>query len=159
MTAKAKICHRCSGAMHFVKLDKVSAGESPVRLTVTGMPAYACAKGHRVPAHREIMVWLLHELRDRHVPAIPGGAAQGLLFKKYHCACGAQLPAQSARDGAFEFDLAYPGSDAFRGAIEVALHQCAACGKAQARSAKEVAAAALAGVAALNDAAGFPHSG
>jgi hypothetical protein len=137
----------------------VSAGEAPVRLTMRGMPAYACAKGHRLPAHREFMVWLMHEVREKHVPAIPGGEAKGLLFKKYHCGCGAELPAQAARNAAFEFDLAYPETDAFRGAIEVALHKCAACGKEQARSAKEVAGAAPAAVAALNDAAGFPHSG
>jgi hypothetical protein len=159
MAAKPRLCARCSGVMHSVKLDKVSAGEAPIRLTVTGLPAFACAKGHHAPVHREFMVWLMHEVREKHVPSIPGGEAKGLLFKKYHCACGAELPAQTARSASFGFDLAYPETSAFRGEIELALYKCPACNKEQARSAKEVAAAAPAALVALNDAAGFPHSG
>ena len=159
MATKPRICARCSGVMHSVNLGKVSAGEAPVRLAVTGLPAYACAKGHHAPVHREFMVWLMHEVREKQVPSIPGGEAKGMLFKKYHCACGAELPAQTARSASFGFDLAYPESSPFRVEIELALYKCPGCGKEQARSAKEVALAAPAAVAALNDAAGFPHSG
>jgi len=105
------------------------------------------------------MVWLMRDLRETHVPAIPSGEAKGMLFKKYHCACGAELPAQAAREAGFAFDVAYPETPAFRGEIEVPVFKCGACGKEQARSAKELAGAVPAAVAALNDAAGFPHSG
>jgi hypothetical protein len=159
MTAKVKLCAKCSGAMIPATLDKVSAGEPPVRLTMTGFPVFACPKGHHAPVHRDFMVWLMHELREKHVPAVPAGEAKGMLFKKYHCACGAELPAQPARNAGFAFDLAYAQSPAFKGEIEVPLFKCGSCGKEQARSAKEVAGAAPAAIAALNDAAGFPHSG
>jgi hypothetical protein len=140
-------------------LDKVSAAESPVRLSLLGVPVLSCAKGHRAPAHRDFMVWLLHELRDKHLPAIPGGEAKGMLFKKYHCACGAELPSQPTRSASFGFDMAYPESPAFKAEIEVPVYKCGSCGKESARSAKELAGATPGAVAALNDAAGFPHSG
>ena len=158
MTAKVKACARCSGAMNPATLDKVSADEGTVRLTMTGLPVLACPKGHRAPVHGDFMVWLMRELRGKHVPSIPGGEAKGMLFKKYHCGCGAELPAQPARNASFGFDLAYPESPAFRAEIEVAVYKCPGCGKEQARSAKDVAGATPAAVAALNDAAGFPHS-
>jgi hypothetical protein len=145
--------------MNPATLDKVSAAETPVRLSLLGLPVLSCAKGHRAPVQRDFMVWLLHELRDKHVPSIPGGEAKGMLFKKYNCTCGAELPAQATRNAAFGFDLAYPEAPAFRGEIEVPVYKCAGCGKESARSAKEMAAATPAVVAALNDAAGFPHSG
>jgi hypothetical protein len=159
MIAKVKICSRCSGAMSATALDKVSAGEPPVRISMSGFPVLACAKGHHAPVHRDFMVWLMHELRDQHAKAIPAGEAKGMLFKKYHCACGAELPAQPARNASFAFDLAYPDVPAFKGAIEVPVYTCGSCGKEQARSAKEIAGATPAAIAALNDAAGFPHSG
>jgi len=159
MTAKVKVCSRCSGAMNATALEKVSAGEAPVRISMTGFPVFACAKGHHSPVHRDFMVWLMHELRDRHLNAIPAGEAKGMLFKKYHCACGAELPSQPARNASFAFDLAYPDAPAFKGAIEVPVFTCGSCGKEQARSAKEIAGATPAAIAALNDAAGFPHSG
>jgi hypothetical protein len=158
MTAKPKVCARCSGAMNPAKLDKASATEPPVRLNVIGFPVFACAKGHHAPVHRDFMVWLMRELREKHVPSIPGGEAKGMLFKKYHCACGAELAAQPAREATFGFDMVYPETAAFRAEIEVPVHKCLGCGKEQARSAKEVAGAMPAAVAALNDAAGFPHS-
>jgi hypothetical protein len=158
MTAKPKLCARCSGAMSPATLDKVGAAESPVRLHLLGLPVLACAKGHRAPVHRDFMVWLMRELREKQVPAIPAGEAKGMLFKKYHCACGAELPTQAAREAAFAFDLAYAEAPAFRGEIEVPVYKCGGCGKEVARSAKELAGATPVAVAALNDAAGFPHS-
>ncbi|HEX9182302.1 MAG TPA: hypothetical protein VF876_03500 [Burkholderiales bacterium] len=140
-------------------LEKVSAAEAPVRLSLLGLPVFACAKGHRSPVHRDFMVWLMRELRDKQVPAIPGGEAKGMLFKKYHCACGAELPSQAAREASFGFELAYPEAAPFRGEIAVPVYKCGSCGKELARSAKEIAGATPAAVAALNDAAGFPHSG
>ena len=159
MAAKPKLCGRCSGAMNPAILEKVSAADGPVRLHLLGLPVFACGKGHRAPVHREFMVWLMREVREKHALAIPGGEAKGMLFKKYHCACGAELPAQAAREASFGFDLAFPEAPPFRGAFELPVYQCSGCGKEQVRSGKELAGVAPAVVAALNDAAGFPHSG
>lgn len=159
MATKPKICARCSGAMNLAMLDKVTAADGPLRLNLAGMPVFSCAKGHRAPVHRDFMVWLLHEVRDRHAPAIPGGEAKGMLFKKYHCACGAELPGQAARNAGFGFDLSHPEAGAFKLEIEVPVYKCGSCGREVARSAKELAGLVPTAVAALNDAAGFPHSG
>lgn len=159
MTQKPKHCPRCSGAMQPARLERLSVGDSPLKLHVLGLPMLKCAKGHAEPVHRDFMVWLLHELREKCAPAVPGGEAKGMLFRKYHCACGAELPARPERSGSFAFELAYPESPAFKAELEVALCKCGSCGKEQARSTKELAGAVPQAVVALNDAAGFPHSG
>jgi len=105
------------------------------------------------------MLWLLREVREKCVPAVPAGEAKGMLFKKYHCACGAELSAKPARAGTYAFDLNFPESPAFKVELETAVYRCAGCAKEFARSAKELAAAMPDAIVALNDAAGFPHSG
>ncbi|OGA17500.1 MAG: hypothetical protein A3I63_05485 [Betaproteobacteria bacterium RIFCSPLOWO2_02_FULL_66_14] len=137
----------------------MSAGDSDLKLHAVDLPVLKCAKGHAAPVHREFMVWLIHELRDRCVPSIAAGEPKGLLFKKYHCACGAELAAKPGRNGSFSFDLAYPESPAFKVEFELPVYKCGGCGKEQARSAKDLAANTPMTIAALNDAAGFPHSG
>ena len=38
-------CPRCSNAVEMKPLDRVSAEDAPLKLSVTGMPAAKCAKG------------------------------------------------------------------------------------------------------------------
>jgi len=159
MNTKVKHCPRCSNALEQKTLERISAGEAPLKLNLLGIPVLQCPKGHAVPVHRDFMLWLMRELRDKCVPTVPGGEAKGILFKKYHCACGKELPAKPERNGAYPFDLAFEGAPAFKAEIEVAVYKCPGCGKEQAHSAKELAGATPGAVAALNDAAGFPHSG
>jgi hypothetical protein len=159
MNQKVKHCGRCSGALEPRQLEKVSAGEAPLALRMLGFPVLQCAKGHSAPVHRDFMIWLMHELRDRCVPAIPAGEAKGMLFKKYHCACGRELPAKPERTGSFAFELAFEGAPAFKAEIETPVYRCPGCGKEQAHAAKDLSGATPGLVASLNDAAGFPHSG
>ena len=158
MAIALKNCAMCRGKLELASIEKVAGESGPLKMTVYGMPAGKCAKGHAVPVHRDFLLWLLHELRERQ-GGLAAAEAKGMLFKKYHCGCGAELPAQPARSATFGFDMAYPESPAFTVEIEVAVYKCPGCGKEQARSAKDVAGATPAAVAALNDAAGFPHSG
>lgn len=159
MTQKPKHCGRCSGVMEPKQLGRVSAGGAALRLHLVSLPVLQCAKGHAAPVHRDFMVWLMHELRQNCLPAVPGGEAKGMLFKKYHCACGKELPAQPERSGTFAFDLAYPDTPPFKAEFEVPLYKCAGCGKEQAHSATGLAGAVPETVVSINDAAGFPHSG
>ncbi|HEX7250115.1 MAG TPA: hypothetical protein VF262_07000 [Burkholderiales bacterium] len=159
MAAKGKSCARCGGALNEKNLDRVSAGEVPLKLHMSGLPVYVCAKGHHAPVHGDFMLWLLRELRETCVPTVPAGEAKGMLFKKYHCTCGAELPAKPARAGTYAFDLGFPDSPAFKAELEVAVYQCGSCGKELARSAKELTGAMPDAIVSLNDAAGFPHSG
>jgi hypothetical protein len=159
MEEKAKRCSRCSGAMEPAQRERVSAGEPPLRLSVLGLPLLRCPKGHAEPVHPDFMLWLLRSLRERFGREIPGGEAKGLLFKKYHCACGAQLPDQSEREGRFGLDFAFEGAPAFRVEVESPLYRCPACGREQVRSAASLASGVPQAIMVLHDAAGFPHSG
>jgi len=153
-----KHCPRCSGAVEMKPLGNVSAEDAPLKLTVTGMPAARCAKGHAAPVDRDFMLWLIHELKTRG-GALPGGEAKGMLFKKYYCACGGELAARAEKRQSFPMDLAYQGAPAFKAEVEMPVFKCMKCGKEQLRSAKELQGHTAQAIASLNDAAGFPHSG
>lgn len=153
-----KHCPRCPNLVELKTLDKVSAEDAPLKLTVSGMPAVKCPKGHAAPIDREFMLWLIHELKAR-AGTLPAGEAKGMLFKKYLCGCGGELAAKSERRQAFPMDLAYQGAAAFKAELDMPMYQCTKCGKEQLRSTSELQRHTSQAIAALNDAAGFPHSG
>jgi hypothetical protein len=153
-----KHCPRCSGPMEAKTLDRVSAEDAPLKLSVSGMPAAKCAKGHAAPIDRDFMMWLIHELKARGA-SLPGAEEKGMLLKKYICGCGKELASKSERRQNFNFDLAYSSAPAFKADLEMPVYKCTGCGKEQLRSSKEVQKHAAQAIAALNDAAGFPHSG
>ncbi|HEU0258984.1 MAG TPA: hypothetical protein VFR57_06155 [Burkholderiales bacterium] len=139
-------------------LDRVSAEDAPLKLTVTGMPAAKCAKGHAAPIDRDFMLWLIQELKSRG-GALAAGEAKGMVFKKYTCACGKELESKSEKRQSFPLDLAYQGAPAFKAELDMPVYRCTGCGKEQLRSTKELQGHTAQAIAALNDAAGFPHSG
>jgi hypothetical protein len=153
-----KHCPRCSSAVELKTLDKVSAEDAPLKLSVAGLPAAKCAKGHAAPIDRDFMLWLIHELKGRG-GALPAAEEKGMLFKKYICACGKELAAKSEKRQSFPLELAYQGAPAFKAEIEMPVYKCTGCGKEQLRSAKELQGHTSQAIASLNDAAGFPHSG
>jgi hypothetical protein len=153
-----KRCPRCPNLVEMKILDPLAVEDGPLRLAVSGLPAMKCPKGHAAAVDGEFMLWLIHELKGRG-GALPAAEAKGLLFKKYHCACGAELAAKPERRQAFPLDLGYQGVPAFSAELEMPLYKCAGCGKEQLRSAKELQGHVAQAIAALNDAAGFPHSG
>jgi hypothetical protein len=144
--------------MSVAPLNPVTATDGPFKLSVTGMPALRCVKGHSLPVDQEFMVWLIHEVKDRGA-ALPAGQAKGMLFSKYLCSCGAELPAKSEQSQSFPLELAYESAPPFKASVEVPVYKCAACGKAQMRSPKTVTSHAAQAIVKLNDAVGFPHSG
>ena len=153
-----KHCPRCGNAVEMKPLGTVSAEDKPMALRVSGMPAAKCAKGHTAPIDRDFMLWLIHELKNRG-GALPAGTEKGMLFKKYTCACGAELAAKSEKRQSFPMELAYQGAPPFKAEVEMPVFKCTGCGKEQLRSAKELQGHTAQAIAALNDAAGFPHSG
>jgi hypothetical protein len=154
-----KHCTRCPNPVEPKPIEKVLAEDPPLRLAVHNLPAMRCPKGHASPVDRDFMLWLIRELKSRGA-ALPAGEAKGMLFKKYHCACGAELAAKPEKDQSFPLELAYPSAGAlFKAEIAMPVYKCAGCGKEQLRSAKELQGHVAQAIAALNDAAGFPHSG
>jgi len=153
-----KNCRVCGGEMGLGTVD-ASGSDGPLKISVRGMPAGKCPRGHAVPAEDEFMLWLIRELKER-ADALPAGTESGMLvFKKYLCACGKELAARSERAQAFPFELAYEGLPAFKAELEAPVYKCAACGKELVRSHKAITGHTAQAVARVHDAAGFPHYG
>lgn len=159
MNQKVKHCARCSGVCELKHLESISGEDAPMKLTVHGMPALVCAKNHKAPVHGDFMLWLIQEIRTR-TGQLAVGKEEGLLFKKRSCGeCGRELGSKPERRQSFPFDLEYTGTQPFKLEVEMPLYKCTSCGKEQIRSAKELRGHISAAIVALNDEAGFPHSG
>ena len=152
-----KSCPRCSGVVQQKPLGKLSAEDGPLKLTVEGMPAAVCAKNHASPVDGNFMLWLIQALKAGEA-ALPAGTEQGMIFKKYLCACGKELASKSERRQSFPQQLAYEGYPAFQAEIDMPVYRCSGCGKEQLRSANDVRKHTSMAIAGLNDAAGFPHA-
>jgi hypothetical protein len=159
MALKIPRCARCSGTCELKTLLSVSAEEGPLKLTMLGMPVFACAKDHKAPVHGDFMIWLIQQIRERE-SQIAAGKEEGLIFKKHLCGdCGKGLAAKSERRQAFSYDLKYEDLAPFNIQIDMPLYKCTGCGKEQIRSAKELHAQVPMAMVGINDSAGFPHSG
>jgi len=105
------------------------------------------------------MVLLMRELRA-HAAQVPAGEGRGLFFlRKYRCACGGLLEAVAGSTLEHAFELSVTDAEPFTAILALRRHRCSSCGREQARSGREIAAAVPELVRTLNDAAGFPHSG
>jgi len=153
-----KSCRVCGGEMALGTVD-ASGSDGPLKITVRGMPAGKCPRGHAVPADDEFMLWLIRELKER-AGALPAGTESGMLvFKKYLCACGKELAAKSEHTQAFPLDLQHEGLPAFKAEMEMPVFRCTGCGKDMARSHNAIRGHTAQAVARVHDAAGFPHYG
>lgn len=158
MAIALKSCPMCRGSLELKSIDKVSGEHVPLTITVLGMPAGVCAKGHASPVHPDFLIWLIHELRERR-QQIPAVEEKGMLFKKAFCACGAEIPAGAGERRTFGYDLAFEDAPGFKVELEMPMHKCGKCGREQLRSAKAIGAAATHAMVGVCDAAKFPHSG
>jgi DNA-directed RNA polymerase subunit RPC12/RpoP len=159
MALKIPRCARCSGACELKALPSVSGEHGPLKLDVLEMPVFACPKNHRIPVHRDFMLWMIQEIRA-HEAQIAAGKEEGLLFKKHLCgACGKELAAKPERQQAFPYELKYEELKPFKVEVEMPLYKCTGCGKEQIRSAKDLHGHVAEAIVGINDSAGFPHSG
>jgi hypothetical protein len=158
MAIKLRPCAACKGPVTLQSIDEVSGESGPLLLTVRAMPALKCASGHAGPVHRDFLLWLMAELRERE-SGLPAGEEKGLLFKKHLCACGKELPAKPERRQSWPFDLVYPDTAPFKVSLEMPVYKCPGCGKEQLRSQGEARKALSHAMVGVCDRAGFPHSG
>lgn len=159
MAIALKSCPVCGGKLELTSIEKVVTENDSLTMSVHGMPAAKCAKNHAAPVHRDFLLWLLYELRERLASMLPAAQSKGLLFKKHLCACGKELPGTPQQRQAFPFDLAYEDSPAFKVELEVPVYKCEGCGKEQLRSLDDMRKATGTAMVAVCDRAGFPHSG
>ncbi len=149
----------CSGALEATRLPSASGEDGPLKIVVRDLPVLECAKHHRAPIHRDFMIWLIQQIRERE-PQLAAGKEQGMLFKKHLCGqCSKDLATKPERRQAYPFDLAYEDQGAFRLEIEMPLYKCTGCGMEQIRCAKDLHGHVPAAIVGINDSAGFPHSG
>ena len=159
MALKIPRCARCSSACELQTLPAVSGRDGKLKVSVLGMPAFVCAKSHKAPVHREFMLWLIQEIRQRE-GQIPAGKEEGMLFKKHLChACGKELGGKPERTQTWDYELKHEDLAPFKAQLEMPLYKCGACGKEQLRALKELHGHVAGAVMGINDAAGFPHSG
>ena len=159
MALKVPRCARCSGGCELKTLPSVSAEEGPLKLTLQGLPVFACAKDHKAPVHGDFMIWLIQQIRVRE-PEIVAGKEEGMLFKKHLCgACGKELASKPERRQAFPYELKYEDLEPFKIQIEMPLYKCTGCDKEQVRSTKDLHGHVPSAIVGINDGAGFPHSG
>ena len=160
MALKIPRCPRCSGACELKTLPSVSGTDGELKLTVLGMPVFACAKNHQIPVHADFMIWLIQEVRARETQ-IPAGKEEGMLFMKKHLcgACGKNLAAKPERRQVHPYELKYEDLAPFKLELELPIYKCTGCGKEQIRSINEVHKPVANAMVGVNDEAGFPHSG
>ena len=159
MALKIPRCVKCVSACELKTLPTVEALDGSLKLTVLDMPMFACAKNHKVPVHRDFMLWLIQEIRARE-GQIAAGKEEGMIFKKHLCgACGKELASKSEHRQAYPYELKYEELAPFKVQIEMPLYKCTACGKEQIRSTKDLHGHVAQAVVGINDGAGFPHSG
>jgi len=159
MALKVPRCVKCVSPCELKTLPSVDALDGSLKLTVLEFPIFACAKNHRLPVHRDFMLWLIQEIRARE-GQIAAGREEGMIFKKHLCGdCGKDLAAKSERRQAFPYELKYEELVPFKVELDMPIYKCTACGKEQIRSTKELHGKVPAAMVGINDSAGFPHSG
>jgi len=159
MALKIPNCARCSSASELKTLPSVSGEDGPLKLTLLDMPVFACAKHHKAPVHGDFMIWLIQQIRAREAQ-IAAGKEEGMIFKKHLCGdCGKDLASKPERRQLYPYELKYEELALFKLQIEMPLYKCGGCGKEQIRSTKELHSHVPNAMVAINDDAGFPHSG
>lgn len=132
-------CPLCEGPLAARTLAEATGDEAPMRLTLRGLPVFACDAPHRYFRGRPFPVWLLNALLEDELPRIPAGVGKGLLFRKYACGgCGAALPGSGGEPRTFSSTLAWQETPGFSVEVTVPVVRCAACGREQARSGAEL---------------------
>src|SRR5258706_198097 len=154
MALKIPRCAKCVSACELKTLPSVDALDGTLKLTVLDMPMFACGKDHRQPVHRDFMLWLIQQIREREAQIV-AGKEEGMIFKKHLCgACGKELASKSERRQAYPHELKYEELAPFKVHIEMPLYKCTACGTEQIRSAKELHGHVAQAIVGINDSAG-----
>ena len=159
MALKIPRCARCSNACELKTLPSLSGEDGPLKIFMLEMPVFACTKNHQAPVHRDFMIWLIQQIREREADIV-AGKEEGVIFKKHLCgACGKDLAPKPERRQAYPYELKYEELAPFKLQIEMPLYKCTGCGKEQIRSTREMHGRVPNAMAGINDDAGFPHSG
>lgn len=109
----------------------MSGEEAGVRMRIDGMPALACAEGHRRFVVPDFAVKLMQALFDVE-PFVPVAFAvqKGLLRKRYHCAaCDRELEAETNNSIEAKHVVELKDTPAIAIRVEMPKFHCAACAR------------------------------
>lgn len=124
-------CSLCHKEVAPITVDSMSGEEAGVRMRIEGMPALACAEGHRRFVVADFAVKLMQALFDVE-PFVPVAFAvqKGLLRKRYHCAaCDGNLDAVTGNGIEVKHVVELKNTPAIEIQVEMPKFHCAACGK------------------------------
>lgn len=123
-------CSLCHKEVAPITVDSMAGEEAGVRMLIEGMPALACAEGHRRFLAPDFAVKLMQALIAEE-PFVPVAAAsqKGLLRKRLHCPdCGKELARGAENRVEVKRVLELKGSAVFGVRVEVPKFRCS-CGK------------------------------
>jgi len=145
MTGTLKPCKACGSEMKVTTLESFRGEEGLVAVIVDGMPALACAKGHKRFLYPEFASKLMDFVADAEkVAPQPPAVKRGLFKKRFYCSgCDAELPAMAAGKSACALDASFKNAAPFKVVVQIPLHKCAGCGREQVLSNEEVAVSAF----------------
>jgi hypothetical protein len=153
----AKTCKQCGAELALARLEALRGEESGVALSIDGMPAYACVKGHKRFLTPDFPMRLIDSLAKAETPELPVAQKKGLLKKRYHCpGCGGALPDEAGTHTTLERRLELKDSAPFGATVSLPLYRCGGCGVAAMRPGEEMANALMKAAAQAFQTAGIP---
>ncbi|MDX1376358.1 MAG: hypothetical protein R3357_12375 [Burkholderiales bacterium] len=153
----AKSCQQCGAELALARLEPMRGEESGVELSIEGMPAYACVKGHKRFLTPDFPMRMIDSLAKAETPDLPVAHKKGLLKKRYLCpGCGGELPQDAGTHATLERSLALKDSAPFNATVAVPLYRCGGCGVAAMRPGNEMTDALMRAAAQAFQSAGIP---
>ncbi len=132
-------CPICKSETVQSRLEAIRGEETPLALTVKGLPVLECPQGHRLFPQPDFPLLLLDHLLEQDEPELPASEAKGLLFRHYHCtSCGAELGKAADYTHTFRVDIALADLPPFEVDLTLPVHRCDRCWREQLHSLKEV---------------------
>jgi hypothetical protein len=127
----AKTCKQCGADLALARLEAMRGEQSGLALSIEGMPAYACTKGHRRFLAADFPLRLSDSLSKADAPDLPVARRKGLFKKRYLCpGCGGELPDEAGTHATLERTLTLLDSAPFSATVSVPLYRCGSCGVA-----------------------------
>lgn len=153
----AKTCKQCGADLALARLEAMRGEQSGLALSIEGMPAYACTKGHRRFLAADFPLRLIDSLAKADAPELPVARKKGLFKKRYLCpGCGGELPDEAGTHATLERTLTLMDSAPFSATVSVPLYRCGSCGVAAMHPGEDRTDALMKAAAQAFQTAGIP---
>ena len=125
----AKTCRQCGTEVALTHLERIHGENTGIRVEFEGLPAYACARGHRRFLTPDFPMRLIEQvLKPDGAFAGPYAVKKGLIRKHYHCpGCGGELSGEPGVHASNTRSLQIQESAPFNVALTIPQFRCAKC--------------------------------